>query len=1139
MNQHPYMLLHQFRVSKDMNTMTTKDNYLIDHVERNPYFQRSVNINADSNEKAAINNFFCTASYEQILINLINNIEGGQAAFTWTGPFGSGKSSLALFLQGLVSDDNKIVELAASKLSKKNKAIITNYFDTNDYSWKAINIIGQAIEPEQLFREALELDGEASAKQIIMALEDSLGENERLIIFIDELGKVFDGAAKSYRPDDIYFLQQLAEHVNRSNGRMLLIGMLHQSFTAYARQATAKTHSEWMKIQGRFVDFALSLSVEEQIYLIGQVIRVNSKKLLTYKNGVNFDKQVSVIVTNVSQNRQTDSDGLTELLSNTFPLHPLVTILLCKLSQKNFGQNQRSIFSFLMSAEPNAFGNYLNNTTLDNFKLFNPHLFWDYLDSNLNNTIINSEYSKQWLLAQSAVSRYEGLEDDIAVKLIKIISLISIFGDGTGVHADFDLLKSLLNIDKKKLNTLIEALESASIIFYKKSKQSYVFSEGSDFNVNEAVQSQIQDLNELPFSELEQFEPIVAKRHYQTTGSLRWMEVKLLPVDDNLESVLITLQTTLDASRVGYFCLLIPMNKEEDLLAKRLSKQVADSDNFNNLVVATLDSHAIIIDMLKDKIALSNILRNEEKLLNDKIARQETEGRLVDIEDALNNLLNKSLNTSTWYSKHLSKSGEKLNRFKLSALASTVADEFINKSFVCNNELVNRSKPSPSAKGAIRELLKRMIERSDEPSLGMEKFPPEKGVYESVIVKNGLHIADENGNYSIARPSSPELQAIWKRADDIIAESEGGLVTAKQIYEAWEAPPYGVKAGLHEILYIAYILSRHSDLANYINEEYKPSVQYLLAEYLIKVPNDVGVREVSFLKGTQSWIHVLREALQSEFGARLNIEIVDEPLPIAQALISVFFNMHPWIHRTNWLEPKTKQLRNILKQANDPNQLLFDDLPNFFKANDDDTEKVDKIITALKEMDKVYPDLVTDINSKLHVYLKVKKDGMNPYTEINQRAEALFGKSGDYLLDSFIARLVKYNGSMNDAESLISLLAGNKPSKKWIDQDIVKAQQKIATYGFQFLEAEVNASIDISPDRQKVGIITKSPNATTSIVKEAHITSQNVESVRAKVNELKVLLLQDDRFDANDRVAVIAKLLESLDEEEQTKAGVT
>ena len=1117
-----------------MNINNNQASYLIDFIERKEYFQRSINITYDNNDSEAIENFYCPMSYEQVIIRMIDHInQSGQAAFTWTGPYGSGKSSLAIFLQALVNNDKKIAKFAAAKLSKKNKSVITKYFNAKKLQWKVLNLVGQAKAPEQIFKEALGLDNNASSDDIIEALSAYAPEGQRLLIFVDELGKVFDGAAKSSRPEDIYFLQQLAEFTNRSQGNILLIGILHQSFMAYARQATTKTHNEWLKIQGRFVDCAVTLSVDEQIHLISQVIKVKIEDFddLGDLNELHQDgdllKQVEAVVANIASSRKTDTEKFTQLLLNVFPLHPLVAILLCQLSKKNFGQNQRSIFSFLMSAEPNGFGYYLRNTSLSNFSLFSPVQFWDYLDSNLNSTIQASEYGKQWLLSQMAVNRYEELDDEMAVKLVKIVSLISIFADDTGIHANEALLKSVLNIDDEKLSDLLKTLETASVIFYRKFTQSYSLSEGSDFNLSEAVTLQLQDLDSLSFEDLEQFEPIVAKAHYQLTGSLRWMEVKLLPVSDNIEKTLLKMQADVDASLVGYYCLLIPKNDSEMASAITLCNKVSSSDDLNNIVISVLDSHVTIIDMLKDKIALSNILKNEERLLNDKIARQEAEGRLVETEDALNRLLEKSLNTSKWYSTHLEKPESQLNRFKLSALASTIADKQVTENFTCNNELINRNKPSPSAKGAIRELLKRMIENSDEANFGIEKYPPEKGIYDSIILKNGLHKADDDGNYFISRPSDDKLSAIWKRADEVITASQGELVTANEIYEAWSQCPYGVKSGLHEVLYIAYILSRHNDLANYINGEYKPTVQYLLAEYLIKAPDSVGVREVSFLEGKQSWIHVLKDELEIKFSSRFKLPIEDEPLPIAQALISVFDGMHPWIKRTNRLEPKTKQLRNILKQANDPNQLLFDDLPKFFNANDDDERKVSKIVEGLEELDITYPTLVQDVNAKLLNYLMIRADETNPYIEINQRAALLFGRSGDYLLDSFIARLVKYNGSMNDSESLISLLAGNKPANKWIDQDITKALQQIASYCFQFLEAEVNSDIEVSPNRRKVSVITKSPNKTMSTIEEAHITSSNAEPVQ--VSALKFLSdLGDKSFSRNDQIAVIAEMLEAL-----------
>lgn len=1107
---------------------TKQSPYLINLIERKEYFQRSINITYDNNDSETIESFYCPMSYEQVIIRMIHHIDqSGQAAFTWTGPYGSGKSSLAIFLQALINNDKKIAKIASAKLSEKNTAIITSYFNPKKFQWKVLNLIGQAKAPEQLFREALNLDANTSSDNILEALSSYADKGQRLLIFIDELGKVFDGAAKSNHPEDIYFLQQLAEYANRSQGSILLIGVLHQSFMAYARQATAKTHNEWLKIQGRFVDCAVTLSVDEQIHLISQVINVKDEQLSQYQYSDKVLGQIDAVVTNIAFSRKTDVDKLTELLTNVFPLHPLVAVLLCQLSKKNFGQNQRSIFSFLMSAEPNGFGYYLKNSTLDQFSLFTPTQFWDYLDSNLNSTIQASEYGKQWLLSKMAVSRYEELNNEIAVRLIKTISLISIFSDDTGIHASRSLLEVLLDIKSEQLNELLQSLESASIIFYRKFTQSYSLSEGSDFNLSDAMRVQLQDLESLPFAELEQFEPIVAKAHYQLTGSLRWMEVKLLPVADNTESLIKKIQHDVNASLVGCYCLLIPKDDSEVALAISICEKVASSNGFDNIVIAVLDSHSSIIDMLKDKIALSNILKNEERLLNDKIARQETDGRLVETKDALNRLLDKSLNASKWYSTHLEQEGSHLNRFKLSALASIIADKHVSENFICNNELINRNKPSPSAKGAIRELLKRMIENGDEENLGIEKYPPEKGIYESVLLKNGIHKADTYNNFSISRPDDARLQLIWVCADELISASKGELVTAAQIYQAWGECPYGVKSGLHEVLYIAYILSRHSDLANYINGEYKPTVQYLLAEYLIKVPENVGVREVSFLEGTQSWIHVLKDRLQKEFGPRLKSVIEDEPLPIAQALVSIFYEMHPWILRTNELSAKTKQLRNTLKQANDPNQLLFDDLPDFFNPNDNDEQKVDKIVKGLFELDAKYPMLVQDINDKLFNYLIIEKSEVNPYTEINQRAATLFGRSGDHSLDSFIARLVKYDGSMNDAEGLISLLVGNKPAKSWIDQDIIKAEQQTAAYCKQFLEAEVNSDIEMSPNRRKVSVITKSPSKTSSTTQDAHITDLNAELVQ--ISALDLLKVLDKKgFNRNDKIAVIAEMIETF-----------
>ena len=91
-----------------------------------------------------------------------------------------------------------------------------------------------------------------------------------VILFIDEMGKFLEAAVRS--GFDIYIFQQLAEIASRSNGRLLVIGILHQSFDEYTHRLSHEAKDEWAKIQGRFVDLTVNATGEEQIELLSRAI---------------------------------------------------------------------------------------------------------------------------------------------------------------------------------------------------------------------------------------------------------------------------------------------------------------------------------------------------------------------------------------------------------------------------------------------------------------------------------------------------------------------------------------------------------------------------------------------------------------------------------------------------------------------------------------------------------------------------------------------------------------------------------------------------------------------------------------------------------------------------------------------------
>jgi hypothetical protein len=82
------------------------------------------------------------------------------------------------------------------------------------------------------------------------------------------------------------------------------------------------------------------------------------------------------------------------------------------------------------------------------------------------------------------------------------------------------------------------------------------------------------------------------------------------------------------------------------------------------------------------------------------------------------------------------RSGDSRKRTKpsdISQLLSDVFDRVFGKSPRIRNELIVRRTLSSAAAMARQNLIEAMLQRADQPTLGIEGFPPERSIYESVL----------------------------------------------------------------------------------------------------------------------------------------------------------------------------------------------------------------------------------------------------------------------------------------------------------------------------------------------------------------------------------------------------------------------
>ena len=93
--------------------------FSFNNININSSFQRSTRID-NKISKEFLENFIFHDTSKKVLNQISNSLlNSNQSGFTLTGPYGTGKSSLALFLKALVSK-NQAIKKQAEKNSKFN-----------------------------------------------------------------------------------------------------------------------------------------------------------------------------------------------------------------------------------------------------------------------------------------------------------------------------------------------------------------------------------------------------------------------------------------------------------------------------------------------------------------------------------------------------------------------------------------------------------------------------------------------------------------------------------------------------------------------------------------------------------------------------------------------------------------------------------------------------------------------------------------------------------------------------------------------------------------------------------------------------------------------------------------------------------
>ena len=1110
------------------------------HIARR--FLRSIRIDADLDKASALEGFVCPASSARVLETMARHVsETGQGAFTWTGPYGSGKSSLAVALSALLSRDVALRKSAKNIFGPSLTKKIRTGLQATAKGHCIIPVVGRRDNPATVIGETLQKTGVVGRRprggwtesKVISYLTEATvsDEHDGIVLFIDEMGKFLEAAAQNEA--DVYILQQLAEAASRSKGRFLIIGVLHQAFEEYAHRLSHEMRDEWAKIQGRFIDLVVNAAGEEQIDLISRAIKGDPSSEAASSLPA---KKVAACV---HRERTEEIAPLADILGACWPLHPVTACLLGPISRRRFGQNQRSIFGFLNSSEPHGFQDFLKHASVDD--LYSPNRLWDYLRVNLEPSILASPDGHRWALAVEALERCESLgSTSLDIRLLKTIAVIDLFKERSGVVADVDLLASCFSeTPREKLQEAFARLNEGSFIIFKKFLDAYAVFAGSDFDIEQATRAALDDIDGVDFQSLNALagiHPLLAKRHYHKTGVLRWFDVKMVPVCDLLEYA-----TRFDpkSEAIGQFLLAIPTQGENEQKTNDLCQQAACYDEAGDTIVGIAEESDVIVSLARELLALNRVRIYHPELAGDSVARREVSARYATVQALLEAQLHRAFDHALWFRKN--EDPKHYRHVDLNHLASDLADHRFHKSPCLHNELLNRQKPSASAVSAQNNLLRRMVLHEGEERLGIEGFPAEGGLFVSMLESTGLY-AWENNTWRFVPPTeengnSCNLAPMWEAALQYVKEHAGRTVAVSELLDLWRKPPYGVKKGLMPILAVAFLLSQQDKLAIYREGLFRARFDDVDVECLAKRPASIQVRWMDMNDTARRLLSDMADIVRSLDCTNTLVHL--KPLDVARGLVAIYDALPQWTKRTMRLSANAKSIRDIFKRAQDPNKLLFDDIPDTFgekvtSANEKSLLRITKSMReGLEELVEAYPAMLHRLRDIMLAELRVPNTSPSSMAELRTRAKNIQQISGDFRLEAFVGRLSVFDGDDTTFEGVASL-AANKPPHTWVDPDLDRATIEVADLSRRFVRAETFAQVQgREQKRHMMTVIIGSGGQSEPFLKEFDIADTDRVSVDKMLRAIKNALKE---VGTNRQGVILAALAEiSMDMEQQAQ----
>lgn len=643
--------------------------------------------------------------------------------------------------------------------------------------------------------------------------ENNLG----IFIVYDEFARFLQGLSVVRFNEAMQDIQDLAELANRTSSIHVLL-IAHRSLRSYFNISNEEVVREFQRIEKRFNQYLVK-SDQATFLRISELILTENIIQKPVISDVEFTKTRGMMRKYLlfPSINQTERDEL--VVRGMFPLHPVSIFLLPHLTRV-FGQNERTLFTFLESQETGGLLNHISKS--DGYYL--GHQLFDFFFSDTND-FGNNDVSEHILLYKKAMARLpeELLNKESATNIVKFITLWNLCTVQSEQRLSTEFLQFSTQITENELSDILPLLCKHKVIRFNRVNDYWELFAGSSVDLYERLEHEKQLLKTDQSKEIEVLHNNLTKKFYfperynDDKGMTRFSAVKIIYGKGLLEQQLIRENHLSDL--LVYYVLAedIATYESLDLTLQNLSKN-------NERALFFLHSKPVIEIMpeVYNYLGLESLRKNKTLLAEDKGIREELDVLSNETQYRISQYLSEIISYEderVWYV-----AGNKTiinSELEVTEILSDKCYDLFKCTPVILNDSFNRNTVSGVQRNAAIKLIDKMIDEPRKQQFGIEGNGPDYALF-AAIFKNNDRLDQNVNNLDYSTIVNESFSTLRSRLIKMLENNPAG--NFKDIIELFSAPPFGIRKPLIPILIVALLRDRWDEFMLYRNGMFVPGI---------------------------------------------------------------------------------------------------------------------------------------------------------------------------------------------------------------------------------------------------------------------------------------------------------------------------